>query len=88
MKIAESVNGGGLVIQLCPTLMTPWTVAHLIPLSMGFPRQEHWSGLLFPLPGGDLPNPGTKPGSLAFQEDFFTNRDMKEVNSTESVNRT
>ena len=42
--------------------MTPWTVAHQAPLSMGFSRQEHWSGLPFPSPG-DLPNPGIKPGS-------------------------
>ena len=38
---------------------TPWTVAHQAPLSMGFSRQESWSGLLCPLPG-DLPNPGIK----------------------------
>ena len=36
---------------------TPWTVAHQAPLSMGFFRQEYWSGLLFP-PPEDLPNPG------------------------------
>ena len=35
--------------------MTPWTVAHQAPLSMGFPRQEYWSGLPFP-PPGDLPD--------------------------------
>ena len=34
-----------------PTLATPWTVAHQVPLSMGFPRQEYWSGLPFPFPG-------------------------------------
>ena len=34
-----------LVVQLCPTLKTPWTVAHQAPLSMGFSRQEYWSGL-------------------------------------------
>ena len=39
---------------------TPWTVAHQTPLSMGFPRQEYWSGLPFPIPG-DLPNPGIGP---------------------------
>ena len=38
---------------------TPWTVAHQASLSMGSPRQEHWSGLPFPSPG-DLPNPGTE----------------------------
>ena len=42
---------------------TPWTVAHQAPLSMGFSRQEHWSGLPFTSPG-DLPNPGFKPASL------------------------
>ena len=42
----------------------PWTVAHQAPLSMGFPRQEYWSGLPFPSPG-DLPNPGIKPLSPA-----------------------
>ena len=39
--------GGGLVAKLCPALETPWTVAHLSPLSMGFPRQENWSQLRF-----------------------------------------
>ena len=43
---------------------TLWTVARQAPLSMGFSRQEHWSGSPCPLPG-DLPNPGTKPGSPA-----------------------
>ena len=42
---------------------TPWTVAHQAPLSVGFSRQEHWSGLPFPLPG-DLPNPEIEPVSL------------------------
>ena len=48
--------------------MTPWTVAYQVPPSMGFSRQEYWSGLPFPSPG-DLPNPGTKPGSPALQRD-------------------
>ena len=39
---------------------TLWTVAHQAPLSMGFSRQEYWSGLPFPLPG-DLPDPGIQP---------------------------
>ena len=43
-------------VQLFVTL---WTVACQAPLSMGFSRQEHWSGLLCP-PPGDLPNPGIK----------------------------
>ena len=51
--------------------MTPWTVAHQAPLSMGFSRQEYWSGLPFPSPG-DLPNPGIKPGSPALQADALS----------------
>ena len=48
--------------------VTPWTVAHQAPLSMGFSRQEYWSGLPFPSPG-NLPDPGIKPGSPALQAD-------------------
>ena len=40
-----------------PLFLIPWTTAHYVPLSMGFPRQEYWSQLSFPSPG-DLPNPG------------------------------
>ena len=47
---------------------TPWTVALQAPLPVGFPRQEQWSGLPFPSPG-DLPNPGIKPMSPAWQAD-------------------
>ena len=43
---------------------TPWTAPCQVPLSMGFPRQEYWSGLPFPSLG-DLPDPGTEPMSLA-----------------------
>ena len=43
---------------------TPWIVAHQAPLSMGFSRQEYWSGLPFPSPG-DLPDPGMEPVSAA-----------------------
>ena len=45
---------------------TPWTVTYQAPLSMGFSRQEYWSGLPFPSPG-DLPDPGVEPGSPALQ---------------------
>ena len=54
-------------VQLCATL---WIVARQAPLSMGFSRQEYWSGLLFPSPG-DLPNAGTEPKSLALQVDYL-----------------
>ena len=45
-----------------------WTVAHQAPPSMGFSRQEYWSGLPFPSPG-DLPDPGIEPRSPALQAD-------------------
>ena len=48
-----------------------WTVAHQAPPSMGFCRQEYWSGVPFPSPG-DLPNPGTEPRSPALQADALT----------------
>ena len=48
--------------------VTPWTVAYQAPPSMGFSRQEYWSGLSFPSPG-DLPNPGIEPRSPTFQAD-------------------
>ena len=50
---------------------TPWTAAYQAPPSMGFSRQEYWSGLLFPSPG-DLPDPGIEPRSLALQADALT----------------
>ena len=58
-------------IQLFVTL---WTIAQQAPLSMGFSRQEYWSGLPCP-PPGDLPDPGIEPASLmspGFAGGFFT----------------
>ena len=49
---------------------TPWTVAYQASLSMGFSRQEYWSGLPFPSPG-DLPNPEIEPRSPALEADAF-----------------
>ena len=54
--------------QSCPTLATPLTGARQAPPSMGFSRQEYWSGLPFPSPG-DLPDPGIEPRSPALQAD-------------------
>ena len=62
------LDGGGLVTKPYPTLATPWTVACQAPLTMGFSRQENWSGLPFPSPG-DHPNPGTEARSPALQAD-------------------
>ena len=50
---------------------TPWTVAYQASPSMGFSRQEYWSGLPFPSPG-DLPDPGIEPGSPALEADALT----------------
>ena len=50
---------------------TLWTVARQVPLSMGFLRQEYWSGLPFPSPG-DLPDPGIEPTSPTLAGGFFT----------------
>ena len=66
MKI--TVVGGCSVTKSCLTLVLTWTVACQAPLSMGFSRQEYWSGLPFPSPG-DLSNPGIEPGSPALQAD-------------------
>ena len=60
--------GDGLVAKLCLTLMTPWTITRQAPLSLGFSRQEYWSGLPFPSPG-ELPNPGIEPRSPTLQAD-------------------
>ena len=54
----------------CVRLSTPWTVACLTPLSMGFLRQEYWNGLPFPSLGG-LPDPGINPLSPALWADSF-----------------
>ena len=51
--------------------VTPWTVTHQASLSMGFSRQESWSGLPFLSPG-DLPDPGIEPGSPVLQADTLT----------------
>ena len=62
---------------------SPWTVAHQILLSMGFPRQEYWSGFPFPTPG-DLPDPAIKlmsPVSPALAGGFFTTEPTREAMS-------
>ena len=57
-----------VVVLAIQSFVTPWTGAHQAPLSMGFSRQEYWSGLPCPSPG-DLPDPGTEPRSPALQVD-------------------
>ena len=60
-----------LCLVTSDSFATPWTVAHQAPLSVGFPREEYWSGLPFPLPG-DLPDQGIEPASPALAGGFFT----------------
>ena len=67
-------------VQLFVTL---WTIAHQAPLSMGFSRQEYWSGLPCP-PPGHLPDPGIKPISLmspALASRFFTTSTAREAHA-------
>ena len=62
------------LLQSCLTLFDLWTVAYQAPLSVGFSREEHWSGLPCP-PLADLPDPGIEPASLrssALAGRFFT----------------
>ena len=70
IKLVLYCESESVVAQLCPTdsLLTPWTVVYQASLSMGFSRQEYWSGLPFPSPG-DLPDPGIEPRSSALQAD-------------------
>ena len=66
-----SKNYESEVAQSCPTLCDPWTLAHQAPPSMGFSRQEYWSGLPFPSPG-DLSDPGIEPRSPTLQADALS----------------
>ena len=71
-------------VRLCGLL---WAVAHQAPLSMGFSRQEYWSGLPFPSTG-DLPDPEIKPRSPALQADSLSSRPPgKPKTSVTQVNR-
>ena len=64
------------------SFVTSWTVACQAPLSMGFPRQEYWSGLPFSSTG-DLPDPGIEAMSPALAGGFFTTKkSLKKVHST------
>ena len=69
-KVGRHVPGTHTALLSCAWLFaTPWTIHHQAPLSVGFPRQEHWSGFPFPSPG-DRPDPGIEPSVLpALQAD-------------------
>ena len=66
--ISYTCMGVSSVVQLCATLEIPWTAARQALLSMGFSRQEYWSGLPCP-PPGDLLTRGSSPGLLHWQVD-------------------
>ena len=66
--LSSSSSRRSEVAKSCPTLATPWTVACQAPLSVGFSRQEYWSGLPLTSPG-DLPDLGIEPRSPALQAD-------------------
>ena len=65
-------------------LVTLWSVAHQAPLSMGFPRQNKWSSLLFPSPG-HLPDPRLEPSFPALAGRFFTTEPQGKPAESESV---
>ena len=66
--VTQHVGPQFSVASIMSDSVTPWTVAHQAPLSMGFSRQGYWSGLPCP-PPGDLPNPGIEPRSPTLQAD-------------------
>ena len=67
-RLVERVSKDGVSrcvlnrLVMSNSFVTLWTVAHQAPLSLGFPKQEYWSGLPFP-PPGDLPDPRIEPES-------------------------
>ena len=66
--------------------MIPWTLTCLSPLSMGFSRQEHWSGQPFPSPG-DLPDPGVESESPASQADSLLSEPPGKHSTTPDIKK-
>ena len=64
-----------------PLFANPWTLAHQAPLSMGFSREENWSGLSCP-PPGDLPNPGIEPRSPTLQANSLLSEPLGKPKNT------
>jgi len=71
MIVENKVRGKVKSLSRVQLFATPWTVIHQVPPSMGFCRQEYWSGLPFPSPG-DLPDPGIELRFPALQADTLT----------------
>ena len=72
ISATQKAYGYCLSLQvMSDSFATPWTIAHQTPPSMGFPRQEYWSGLPFPSPGA-LSNRGIDPASPALAGGFLT----------------
>ena len=65
-------------LSLVRLFATPWVVAYQAPMSMGFSRQEYWSGLPFPSPGY-LPDPGIEPRSATLEADTLTSEPPREA---------
>ena len=72
------IKGKGSRSVVSDSFATPWTVACQALLSMGFSRQEYWSGLPFPSPG-DLPDSGIEPGSPTLQANFLLSEPHREA---------
>ena len=68
------------------SLLSPWTVAHQTPLSMGFSRQEYWGGLPFPTPG-DLPDSGIEPLSLEVGKNLVNSKNQRKAGGREGSRR-
>ena len=78
LKVKVEVN----LLSPVQLFETPWTVAHQVPPSMGFSRQEYWSGLPFPSPG-DLPKPGMEPRSPTLQAEALTSEPLRKPTNAE-----
>ena len=77
-------NAGVKSLSRVQLFATPWTVVYQAPPSMGFSRQECWSGLPFPSPG-DLPNPGIIPRSPALQVDALPSEPLGNAGDLGSI---
>ena len=69
-SVTDSMDMKVDVCSVVPDSATPWTLAYQAPLSMGFSRQQYWSGLPFPSPG-DLRNPGIEPRSQHCRQTLY-----------------